>query len=234
MWSVHLTNMRQPLQDDTSAAGHPFLRISRAPRLEAVAGHRRPAQAAQRPCRRPESERRSTARSSVGVDPAAAPRQRHAAPGAPPAGRGSSHRRLRRPRRARRLEYRSAKPRRCPGGQRHRSLPAGRALPGDARGGVVPAVELPGADCGAYPDAVIKTDAGADTCADANGVCASTRTTWPSRSGRRRRRRMTTSRRRRRRRRPCLRGLEIILLLEDEWRKWMILDHPDQIGRRCP
>ena len=31
----------------------------------------------------------------------------------------------------------------------------------------MPAVELPGADCGAYPDAVAETDAGADTCPDA-------------------------------------------------------------------
>ena len=31
----------------------------------------------------------------------------------------------------------------------------------------MPAVELPGADCGAYPDAVAETDAGAITCADA-------------------------------------------------------------------
>ena len=31
----------------------------------------------------------------------------------------------------------------------------------------MPAVELPGADCGAYPDAVAETDAGAVTGADA-------------------------------------------------------------------
>ena len=31
----------------------------------------------------------------------------------------------------------------------------------------MPAVELLGADCGAYPDAVAETDAGAVTCADA-------------------------------------------------------------------
>ena len=31
----------------------------------------------------------------------------------------------------------------------------------------MPAVELLGADCGAYPDAVAETDAGADTCPDA-------------------------------------------------------------------
>ena len=31
----------------------------------------------------------------------------------------------------------------------------------------MPAVELPGADCGAYPDAVAETDAGAVTCPDA-------------------------------------------------------------------
>ena len=31
----------------------------------------------------------------------------------------------------------------------------------------MPAVELPGADCGAYPDAVAETDAGAVACPDA-------------------------------------------------------------------
>ena len=31
----------------------------------------------------------------------------------------------------------------------------------------MPAVELPGADCGAYPDAVTKTDAGAHAVTDA-------------------------------------------------------------------
>ena len=31
----------------------------------------------------------------------------------------------------------------------------------------MPAVELPGADCGAYPDAVAETDAGAHAVADA-------------------------------------------------------------------